>query len=342
MPVWSLVPLTLPLRYVWKLSRNASSVKTNLLLRIAGQGQVGVGEAAPNVRYGETSELLQEQFDQLQRHGLGGVRTLPELDVLLAAHPVAHALSFALEAALAQWLAACAGQPLWQWLGVPAPARQVATAFTLPIMAPGAVAAFVEKQGAARFALLKIKVDQAGGLDLLKEVARLLPHHVLLVDGNEAWTDADAVLQFLEQAGHVPGLSMRLLEQPLPAALADDYRYLRSRCTTPLVADESVTDTADFGDIAQQFHGVNVKLMKAGGFRRGIELLRQTRAHGLIPMLGCMVETSVGIAAALQISALADVHDLDGFLVVQDEPYGLVEEAAGLLTQLPGPGPTLA
>ena len=97
-----------------------------------------------------------------------------------------------------------------------------------------------------------------------------------------------------------PGLHLRLLEQPLPAALADDYRYLRPRSTVPLVADESVTDTADFAEIAQQFHGVNVKLMKAGGFRRGIELLRQTRAHGLLPMLGCMVETSVGIAAALR------------------------------------------
>ena len=103
----------------------------------------------------------------------------------------------------------------------------------------------------------------------------------------------------------------------------------------PLLADESVTDTADFAEIAQQFHGVNVKLMKAGGLRRGTELLRQTRAHGLIPMLGCMVETSVGIAAALQISALADVHDLDGFLIVRDEPFGLVAETAGALSRPP-------
>ena len=93
-----------------------------------------------------------------------------------------------------------------------------------------------------------------------------------------------------------------------------------------------MTDTADFADIARQFHGVNVKLMKAGGFRRGIDLLRRTRAHGLVPMLGCMVETSVGIAAALHISALADVHDLDGFLIVKDEPFGLVREEAGQLS----------
>ncbi|UOQ96345.1 dipeptide epimerase [Hymenobacter sp. 5317J-9] len=332
MPTWTLTAHELPLRFVWKISRNASAAKTNLLVRLAGQGHHGTGEAAPNVRYGETPELLAQQFESLQSAGLAEVSTLEELDQLLASQPVAHALSFALEAALVQWLAAQAGQPVWQWLGVPPPAAAVPTAFTLPIMEPGAVAAFVQEQQAARFELLKIKVNQDGGLDLLREVARVLPGHPLLVDGNEAWTDADAVLAFLEQAAALPGLNMRYLEQPLPAALADDYRYLQPRSTVPLLADESVTDTADFADIARQFHGVNMKLMKAGGFRRGIELLRRTRAHGLVPMIGCMVETSVAIAAALQISALADVHDLDGILIIKDEPFGLVSESGGRLS----------
>ncbi|OGX89681.1 enolase C-terminal domain-like protein [Hymenobacter coccineus] len=198
-------------------------------------------------------------------------------------------------------------------------------------MPPGEVAAFLAAQRAARFKLLKVKVDAAVGLDLLREVARVLPGHPLLVDGNEAWADADGLLQFIEQSRAVPGLQMALLEQPLPAACAADYRYLRPRAGVPLLADESVTDTADFEEIARQFHGVNVKLMKAGGFRRGIELLRRTRAHGLRPMLGCMVETSLGIAAALQISALADVHDLDGILIIKDEPFGLAYEADGAL-----------
>ena len=332
MPIWSIQPLQLPLRYIWKISRNASTTKTNLILRVAGAGYEGVGEAAPNVRYGETPELLQQQFEELQGVGLHKVSSLVELDALLAQHPVAHALSFALESALVLWLAAQAGQPVWRWLGVEPPALLVPTAFSLPIMAVGEVAGFLREQDAARFQLLKIKVNQTEGLDLLREVARALPGHSLLVDGNEAWPDADSLLVFLEAAGHVPGLTMRLLEQPLPAACADDYRYLRPRSNVPLLADESVTDTADFAEIARQFHGVNVKLMKAGGFRRGIELLRQTRAHGLLPMLGCMVETTVGIAAALQISSLAKVHDLDGFLIVRDEPFGLVSEDAGLLS----------
>ena len=331
MPTWSLTAHLLPLRYIWKISRNASASKTNLVLHVAGNGHSGTGEAAPNVRYGESPELLQEQFAALQANGLAAVASLVDLDGLLNTSPVAHALSFALEAALVQWLAAQAGQPVWQWLGVPPPAAEVATVFSLPIMAPGAVAEFLREQDARRFKLLKIKVNQAEGLDLLREVARAVPGHALLVDGNETWPDADSVLHFLEQTAALPGLHLRLLEQPLPAALTTDYRYLRPRSTVPLLADESVTDTADFAEIAQQFHGVNVKLMKAGGFRRGIDLLRRTRAHGLLPMLGCMVETSIGIAAALQISALADVHDLDGFLILKDEPFGLVAEVAGQL-----------
>ena len=331
MPVWSIKTLVLPLRYVWKISRNASTTKTNLLVQVAGDGNSGQGEVAPNVRYGETPELLQAQFAMLQAQGLKEVATLAELDTLLAACPVAPALSFGLEAALIQWLAAGAGLPVWQYLGVPAPAPAASTAFSLPIMAPGDIASFLREQQAARFELLKIKVNATEGLDLLREVAPALPGHPLLVDGNETWPDADSVLQFLEQSRALPGLHLRLLEQPMPATCATDYRYLRPRSNVPLLADESVTDTADFTVIAGQFHGVNVKLMKAGGFRRSIDLLRSTRAHGLIPMLGCMVETTVGIAAALQISSLADVLDLDGFLIIRDEPFGLVTEAEGRL-----------
>ncbi|WP_345238320.1 enolase C-terminal domain-like protein [Hymenobacter saemangeumensis] len=332
MPTWTLTTHELSLRYVWKISRNASSAKTNLVVKIEAKGFAGAGEAAPNTRYHETPELLQEQFAALQAAGLAAVNDLEKLDALLARLPVARSLSFALESALVHWLAARAGVPVWQWLGVPPPTSVLSTAFSLPIMEPGEVAGFLQAQDAFRFNMLKIKVNAAGGLELLREVARVLPNHAMLVDGNEAWEDADSLMLFLEQATALPGLYLRLLEQPLPAHCADDYRYLRTRTPVPLIADESVTDTADFSELTRQFHGVNVKLMKAGGYRRGIDLLRRTRSHGLMPMLGCMVETTLGISSAYQISALAKVHDLDGFLIVKDEPFGLVREKNGLLS----------
>ncbi|MBX0291963.1 dipeptide epimerase [Hymenobacter sp. HSC-4F20] len=340
MPTWTLTLLSLPLRYTWKIARNASTVKTNLLVRVQGHGYEGLGEAAPNVRYNETPEGLQEEFARLQAAGLGRCATLSELTSFLHQHAPAHALRFALESAWVHWEAARAGQTVAQWLGVPAPAAAVPTAITLPIMEPGLVAQFAQEQQLERFELLKIKVNQEGAVDLLREVARLFPGRPLLIDGNEAWTDADSLRRSWEQIQALPGLRVRLLEQPLPAACTADYHSVKGRLGCPVFADESVTDEADFADIARQFDGVNMKLMKAGGYLNGLRILRETRAHGLQTMLGCMVETSLGIYSALQVSALADICDLDGFLVVREEPFGLVTEENGRLTlQQPATAP---
>lgn len=331
---WSIRPLELPLRFTWKLSRNATDHKTNLLVRVGeaeATGPAGWGEAAPNVRYGESPAGLLAEFEALQRAGLAQVQDLRDLTALLEATQPAHALRFALESAYVHYLAGQRGQAVPELLGVPAPLPAVGTAFTLPIMEPGQVADFVERYGLRRFPLLKVKVNQELGAELLREVARLLPGHPVLVDGNEAWTDPDALLRFCEQVQRLPALSVQLLEQPLPAALADAYRYLQPRSPWPLIADESVTDEADFADIARQFHVLNMKLMKAGGYLNGIRLLNQARAHGLRTMVGCMVETSLGIWSALQVSGLCEICDLDGLLIIRDEPFGVVREEAGRL-----------
>lgn len=331
---WTLTPLLLPLRYTWKISRNASTTKTNLLVRVRGAaGELeGLGEAAPNVRYGESPESLQAEFAQLQAAGLGRCTTLNELTALLTAQPPAHALRFALESAFVHREAALAGQTVPQWLGVPAPAGPVATAASLPIMEPGAVAAFVQEQDLGRFPVLKVKVNREGAVDLLREVTRLFPGRPLIIDGNESWLDAESLLRSWFAIRELPGLRVRLLEQPLPATCTADYRHLRGRLGCPVFADESVTDEADFAAIAQQFDGVNMKLMKAGGYYNGLRILRETRAHGLQTMLGCMIETSLGIWSALHVSALADVCDLDGFLILRNEPFGLVRERHGYLS----------
>jgi len=331
MLTWTLTPLHLPLRYTWKISRNASTFKTNLLVQVAGAGHEGRGEAAPNVRYGETPDDLTAQFEQLQTLGLGQCETLPELTAFLNTHTPAHALRFALESAFVHREAARTGQQVGEWLGVAAPAGPVPTAASIPIMEPGEVAAFAQEQQLGRFPLLKVKVNRDGAVALLREVTRLFPGRPLIIDGNEAWTDVDSLRQSWEQIRQLPGLHVRLLEQPLPATCSADYRALKGTLGCPVFADESVTDEADFADIARQFDGVNMKLMKAGGYLNGLRILRETRAHGLQTMLGCMVETSLGIWSALQISRLADVCDLDGFLILRDEPFGLVREQEGTL-----------
>src|SRR5690606_25977226 len=132
------------------------------------------------------------------------------------------------------------------------------------------------------------------------EVARLTSAP-LLVDGNEAWQDPDELLALLPE---LQKLRVEVVEQPLPAALADAYRYLKPQSPIKLLADESVTDQADFEELARQFHGINVKMMKARCYFNGLQLLRQAKQHGLFTMVGCMIESSLGISSAMQIAGL--------------------------------------
>ncbi|QNP52508.1 hypothetical protein H9L05_01630 [Hymenobacter qilianensis] len=136
--LWTIETRELQLRYTWKISRNASTAKTNLLVRVQQEagGAVGWGEAAPNVRYGESPEGLQAEFEQLVAKGLAYVTSLDELTEFLEQHSVAHALSFALESAYVHWQAAHTGQSVAAVLGLPEPAASLLTALTLPIMPP--------------------------------------------------------------------------------------------------------------------------------------------------------------------------------------------------------------
>lgn len=326
MLLWQQETRELALRYTWKISRNASDVKTNLFVSVTDGTSAGKGEAAPNVRYGETPELLQQQFAQLQASGLGQVTSLEELHQLMEEHQVLPALRFALESAYVHYLCHKSGQTVPQFLGVPAVAS-APTAVTFPIMDPGKIAGFAQEQGFGRFEYLKVKVNQESGADMMAEVAKATQQG-LIIDANEAWQDPDSLMLFLEKMRKYPVL---FVEQPMPAALQDEYLYLKKHTPYDLFADESVTDHADWDLLQQQFHGVNMKLMKAGGYLNGLSILNKTRELGLKTMIGCMVETTIGIWSALQLSAHVHYLDLDGMLVVKEEPFGWVKEENGYL-----------
>ncbi len=117
----------------------------------------------------------------------------------------------------------------------------------------------------------------------------------------------------------------------MPARKATEYQFLKKNSLYPVFADESVTDQPDFSSLRHQFHGINMKLMKAGGYLNGLRILQETQKQGLLPMIGCMVETSLGIWSAMQLCAGIRYADLDGFLILKDEPLGLVKEQDGNL-----------
>jgi L-alanine-DL-glutamate epimerase-like enolase superfamily enzyme len=326
MLTWRIEALHLKLKYTWKIARNASDEKLNFLVQVTDGTYSGFGEAAPNIRYGETPELLLQQYQVLLMAGLAGMKSMEDLLQLLLEHPPVNSLRFAIESAYLHYFCQHRSIAVHQLLGQKPPTQQV-TCYSLPIMEPGQVQEFITAHNLNRFRSLKVKVNHEQGLELVQEVLKAT-HRKVVVDGNESWQNPDELMRFMEALNPKQVL---FVEQPMPASHAAAYAHLKEITPIPLVADESVTDTADFELLRTEFHGVNIKLMKAGGYLNAVRLLQEARKHGMMAMIGCMMETSLGIWSAMQLSSAFDFADLDGFMVIEDEPFKLVREEDGIL-----------
>jgi L-alanine-DL-glutamate epimerase-like enolase superfamily enzyme len=154
-----------------------------------------------------------------------------------------------------------------------------------------------------------------------------------MLDANESFTDVEECIRVMEKIRKKP---LVFFEQPLPASMKEESFYLKKYSPFTLFGDESMTDEADFSELKKSFDGVNMKLMKAGGLLNGIRLLREAKKSGMKTMIGCMVETTLGIESAMRLCGLADYADLDSFILVENEPFGLVKESDGMLNIVSG------
>jgi L-alanine-DL-glutamate epimerase-like enolase superfamily enzyme len=206
------------------------------------------------------------------------------------------------------------------------------TDFTLGIDEPAVVAERAKR--AARFPALKVKVGGPADLATL-EAVRSVYGGTLRVDANTGWQPADAerLLPELERLG------VELIEQPFPADRLDQLGWLQERSPLPIVADESAVTIRDLQGLVGVVAGVNVKLAKAGGVGPARAMLGRARELGFRTFLGCMEETSVGIAASAAVASLADWVDLDGSLLLADDPFVGLELDDDCRWRLPaGPG----
>src|SRR6478735_2424289 len=284
---WHIEALALELNYVWKIARNVSETKINLFVRVSDGEHTGIGEAAPNIRYHETPEKLILQFGELVAAGLANVKSLEELLTLLQTLKPANALRFAIESAYIHFICQRQNLTVPDFLGAPEP-QPLATTFSLPIMEPEKIAGFIAQNNLTRFQGLKVKVNQELGLDIVQQISENYAGP-LLIDANEAWTEPETLLLFFEK---LQPYNIMFIEQPMPATEEDGYAYLKKKSPYDIYADESVLDEPDFEKLKQQFHGVNMKLMKAGGYLNGKRILEEAAGFGLKTMIGCMVETS--------------------------------------------------
>lgn len=323
---WSIQKIVLDLKYTWKISRNATDQKTNLIVELKEGSYSGKGEAAPNIRYQETPELLLNQFELFESKVPEHFASDDALNEFLNDIRPANALRFAIESAWHHLQAAKNKVSVPKQLNLSDPGS-VETAYTIPIMDPSVLRDFYNQNKLDRFRYLKVKINTDEGFEVLRYLSSFSSRQILL-DPNEAFNDVEALIYFLEK---IKKLRIEFVEQPMPAGMDDEYKYLKKYSVFPLFADESILDEADFGYLKTMFHGVNVKLMKAGGYQNAISLLRKARDKGLKTMIGCMVETSLGISSGIHLCSLADYADLDSFLLVKEEPFRLIEEKEGTI-----------
>jgi L-alanine-DL-glutamate epimerase-like enolase superfamily enzyme len=235
------------------------------------------------------------------------------------------AVSLALHDGVAQQ----AKQPLHDFLGLGFRERTHFTSFTIGIDKPDMMRKKV--LAAEEFPVLKMKVGSgldAANLRALREVA---PARPLRIDANEAWTTKEQALEMIEWLA--ADKNIQFVEQPMPASAPEaDWIWLKQRSPLPIFGDESYHFASDAERAAELFHGVNVKLVKTGGLNPAIDALRAARKVGLKTMIGCMIETSVLVSAAAHLAELADYLDLDGNLLITNDPYRGVKAEKGMLS----------
>jgi L-alanine-DL-glutamate epimerase-like enolase superfamily enzyme len=320
--------IELVLRTPFRLSRGTSETRRNVIFEIEEDGVVGRGEAAPIPRYRESAESAAAALATMAA-GLAEPRAFAE-EAARPAVPGQRAAQAACDAALHDLAGRRLGLPVAELLGLgrrPLPP----TSWTIGVdpipEALGKVAA------AGRFEVLKLKMGLPGDLELLRAV-RGATQQAIRVDANEGWSFEEARARLPELAR----LGVEFVEQPMKESELDAIRELRRTSPLPFVADESLHDASDIPRIAAAFDGINVKLAKCGGIAPALALIATARAHGLKILLGCMIESSLGIAAALAVAPLVDWIDLDGSLLVGNDPFGGLTLDGGRFRQPEGPG----
>lgn len=321
---WSMREIELPLKFDWSISRNSTNVKRNFIVEVQSGKISGTGEIAFNVRYDESRESILKAFEEFKSEVPLDLNGVEALIYFLEHKDYPQSFKFGVESAFLHYIATISGKSVQSLLGLNT-LTSVKTSFSIPIMEPGKIANFIKEYDLQRFSTIKVKIGKDGANDLLNEVIKNT-NVPLRIDANEAFADPDHVMKFLS---NIPLSRVEFMEQPLHASKHDEMRDLFKVCPTLLVADESVTahDITDY--YKERFHIINVKLMKSGGYFKAVKQLRQAKLLGLKTMLGCMVETSLGISSALNIAGGVDYCDLDGFLFLKEDPFKLLSEENG-------------
>ena len=283
----------------------------------APDGATGWGEAAPSTYYGETADTVVDVLPVLARavEGTDGWSLEAIEQALASAIRFNGAARAAVSAALHDLMGKRLGVPLYKLWGLD-PAASPPTSFTVAI-APDEPTLRARVTEAAQYPVLKIKLGTSWDERIVRVVREMSPNKVLRVDANAAWTPKST----LRMIPLLQELRVEFVEQPLPPQDVEGLRFVRERSALPIVADESCLVASDIPKLAGVVDGINIKLAKCGGLREALRMIATARAHDMLVMAGCMIESSLGITAAAHFAPLLDCVDLDGAALLSNDPY---------------------
>jgi L-alanine-DL-glutamate epimerase-like enolase superfamily enzyme len=306
--------VSLTLAETFTIARQSRDVEEVVHVELEHDGLVGYGEGAPVDYWGETPESMLAFLDEEAPALIGGDPfALEYVGQRLALRPGEQGAKQAIDGALHDWVGKRVGQPVWRLLGLSPTSPP--TSYTIGIDSlPGTIDRTRRAEG---YQVLKVKVGGPDDLARL-EAVRENSDARIRIDGNEGWTLETA----RELMPRLLELEVEFVEQPFPVGDLDSYAALRELPDRiPVILDESVKDLADVARAAGHADGVNIKLAKSGGIREALRMIHAARALDLQVMIGCMIESELGIAQAAQIASLVDYVDLDGHLLISNHPF---------------------
>ena len=317
--------IELQLHNPFRISYGSSATRTAYWVRLAGDAGWGEGTIPPY--YGVDTESMIQYWRKMAARS----EPFPDEPAAIAewvGQDGPAPARCALDLALHDRIGRLRHQPLYQLLDLPQPKR-LTSSFTIGIDTPENMALQAQKSG---YPIIKIKLGSEGDVARVAAIRAVRPDAELCVDANGGWSAAEAVKHIQAMADY----RLTFVEQPVPKDDIDGMGYVQSQVDLPIVADESVQTIADVERLAALgVQGINLKLMKVGGITPGLQMLRRARELGMRIMLGCMMETSIGVTAMANLAGLADWLDLDAPLLIRNDPFRGVTYDAQAHMQLP-------
>ncbi|MDX9726013.1 MAG: dipeptide epimerase [Bacteroidales bacterium] len=325
-------PYTLQLKHAFTLATSSRTTTPVMLTEIEYDGMTGYGEASMPPYLGESQESVAAFLSLLDLSQFTDPFLLIDiLDYVDKVKPGNYAAKASVDIALHDLIGKLVGEPFYRLFGLN-PAKTPLTSFTIGLDTPEIIRQKVAE--AQEYRILKVKLGRDNDREMI-EVIRSVTDKPLCVDVNQGWKDRKMALDmavWLSEKGVI------FLEQPMPKEMKKDIAWLTERSPLPIIGDEAIQNVDDLIENKDVYSGINIKLMKCGGLNQAMKMINVARAIGLKVMVGCMTETSCAVSAAAQLSPLADWCDLDGNLLISNDPFEGLWITNGKITLPERPG----